>query len=134
MERIFELWDIYPHERWCTQQDIDSLVDAIVGPEISYTRDIVSICPIYMETEHGIHFTEGASIHIVTTAKRWRKAKKLKDTDCQVRIITYNKFYNTLLEYVEACLKDIPFKAYGQLDVDEFSLFQIRSLFHYLLS
>lgn len=120
MEKVYELFDAFPFERWCLQQDIDDIVQAFFQENFTLPDDIVCLNVHYPESEEGQHFTDGATLTAISN-------------NGTSRIFTWSKFYTALLVFMENWLHDIAFKEGGRIDVDEFSLLDINRIFSAML-
>lgn len=133
MENIIDLWDIAPNERYCTQADIDDLIACILSKEVKAPPYILCINPYNIGAESGDHFTQGSVLSVVCTLQIRPTAKNLDYEQIFIRTINYDKFIRRLLEYMEDWLHDLPAKPDGRIDVDNFSILQVRRLLNRVL-
>lgn len=130
MCKVIELCDTHLFTCWCTQEDVDILLERMLAPEVKTTKDILTIQPILREVNGVRHFMEGSYLQVVRAKQTVRKTKTLSKRSLRTSIVSYFQFIDALSVLVGDHLWDIPFLQDGHIDVDNFTELHIQCLLY----
>ena len=128
MDTHIILYDYSPYARWCTQEDIDYLVDYIFDRSVALPPKCLCIYPSYAGRDGDWHFLPDSKLHFTFTDQRVSRVEKVDVSRLRFQIVSYDMFLEGLSYFVERWLHEVPIKRGGQINVSMFTSKEIRRL------